>query len=248
MKSFKVYVMVACYNEEENIERLSKEILKITKLYNTHLLIIDNVSNDNTGKIADNLSKRNKKVEVLHREGKPERGKASIDGYKYCLEKKADLIIEMDADFSHNPEYLPKMINLAKKYDVVVGSRFVKGGEDRRGIIRTLITVIGAYYLKFVLGIKLKDPTTGFRAFKREVLEKIGVDRFISGGTWATVQEALYRAALYKFKIKEIPIVFIDRDRGVSKFNLGVLIQSTLMVLILRLTFSLYEDGKQFYP
>lgn len=238
----KTLVVIPTYNEAKNIETLTHTIFKY--LPQVEILVVDDNSPDSTAKLVKKLAKiYPRKIHLLLRHTRG-RGSAGIDGFKWALKHQAKKVIEMDADFSHHPKYLPKMLKSLDKYDVVVGSRFVPGGKDQRDFLRTFITIIGAIYLRLILGSKLKDPTSGFRAFKSKVLQDINLDNFISNGTWAVVQETLYRAYLCKCKIIEIPIVFIDRERGVSKFNLWILLQSLAIAFILRLTFVIFKSGK----
>lgn len=225
--------MIPTYNEAENIKRLIPVILK--KAPNVSILVVDDNSPDKTADEVKKLAKRYpKRVHLLLRREKKGRGSAGIDGFKWLLKRGADAVIEMDADFSHHPKYLPKMINNLKDADVVVGSRFIKAGKDMRGPFRSLITILGRIYIRLVLGVNLKDPTSGYRAFKKRVLQAVDLDNLIAVKTWAVVQEVLYKAALMNFKIKEVPIIFVDRKRGNSKLNLKVLLQGMLLVLVLR--------------
>lgn len=233
----KTFVMIPTYNEADNLRKLIPAIFKTVPEAN--LLVVDDKSPDGTAKVVKSMQKKYpKKISLIVRKDERGRGSAGIDGFKAALKKGADVVVEMDADFSHHPKYLPSMINALSDADVVVGSRFVKGGKDERGLIRTLITIMGAMYIRFVLGIKLKDPTSGYRMFKKNALLEIDMDNLISVKTWAVVQEMLYKAALADLKVREVPIEFVDRESGDSKFNLKILMQGILLVLVLKLEHS----------
>jgi len=229
--------MIPTYNEVASIGRLIPAILK--NVPKASVLVVDDSSPDGTAKEVSKLSRKYKgRVFLLLRTKEKGRGSAGVAGFKWALEKGAEAVVEMDADFSHDPKYLPAMVKALDSADVVVGSRFVKGGRDERGFIRTMITLMGRIYIRTMLGVKIEDPTSGFRIFRKEVLESLDLDSLITTKTWAVVQEMLYKSALMGFKIKEVSIVFIDRERGNSKFNLKILIQGLLLVLVLKLQYS----------
>jgi dolichol-phosphate mannosyltransferase len=228
----KIMVMVPTYNEAENIGRLAAEVFRHAP--EVEMLIVDDSSPDGTGRIADRLAEENPRVHVLHRKKMRGRGLAGIAGLRYCLNGGAEAIVEMDADFSHDPKYLPQLISGLHQADVVLGSRFVPGGADvGRGWVRHAITVLANCYIRLVLGIRIRDCTSGYRAFRRNVLETIDVDTLISRGP-AIVQEILYSSLLSGFSVLEIPIVFVDRQRGASSFNLRIMLEGFLMVPKLR--------------
>jgi len=228
----KTIVMIATYNERENIEKLVKEILKFPKI---EILVIDDNSPDGTWKIIRRLAKKNRRVKLLLRKKNRGRGLAGIAGYKYCLGHGADYILEMDADFSHNPKYIPDFLKAIKKGDIILGSRLTKGGSDNdRGIIRRTVTKLANLYVKMMLGLKLSDCNSGYRCFRRKVLEEINPDTLISEGP-DIVQEVLFKAHLKGFKIVEIPIKFIDRRLGKSKLNIRALFKGYVMVLRLKI-------------
>jgi len=232
----KTFVMIPTYNEKANIGRLIPVILK--RAPEARILVVDDNSPDGTAGQVLNLKKKYpRKVFLLRRIKGRGRGTAGIAGLKYALGKKADVVVEMDADFSHHPKYLPLMLKEIKKHDIVLGSRFVKNGKDKRGFSRHLITVLGNFYIRSVLKLSIKDCTSGYRAFRRNVLKAINLDGLMSSGP-SIVQEILYKADLLGFDIKEIPIVFVDRRQGRSKFNFKIMLQGILMVLALRLVFT----------
>lgn len=229
----KTIVTIPTYNEKRNIVVLIPEILKVHP--EIEILVIDDNSPDKTYEVVENICKENKKVHLLHRINKKGRGTAGIDGFKKALSLGADLIIEMDADFSHNPKYIPQMIEEAKEYDIVIGSRYIKGGGEKgRSWKRKLITKLANLYIRFVLKLPVLDCTSGFRVFRREVLEKIKLDNLISRGP-SIVQEVLYKAYRSGFKIKEIPIIFEERKEGKSTFNLKIMLDGFFKVLLFRI-------------
>lgn len=224
--------MIPTYNEAANIERLAGEIFRYVP--QVDILVVDDNSPDGTGRIAARLAGENHKVHVLHRRKLRGRGLAGIAGLRYALNWGAEAIVEMDADFSHDPKYLPELVSGLKQDDVVLGSRFVPGGADvGRGFLRHAITVFANWYIRLVLGIKIRDCTSGYRAFRREVLEAIDVDTMISRGP-AIVQEILYSSILSGFRVREVPIVFIDRQRGSSSFNFRIMFEGFMMIPVLR--------------
>ena len=226
----KAIAIVPTYNEKENIQQLIKEILK----YGVDVLVVDDNSPDGTWKIVQELAKKDKRVHLLLRTKNKGRGLAGVAGFKFAVEKKYDYIIEMDADFSHNPKYIPDFLKNIKEFDVVLGSRAVEGGEDvGRPLLRKMITRLANGYIGMILGLKVKDCNSGYRCFKRNVLESIGLDNIIAKGP-SIVQEIIYKVHLKGFKIKEIPIQFVEREQGSSKLGPQQLWRGYMMVLKLR--------------
>ena len=226
--------MIPTYNEKENIKNLIDNIMRL-KISNLHIAVVDDNSPDGTWKIVQEISKKNKNVHLLLRKKDKGRGYAGRDGFIYCLKKGADVVVEMDADMSHNPKYIPKMIEELKNADLVLGSRRVEGAHEvGRSFIRRIITFLANLYIRIILGLKVKDCNSGFRCFKREVLEGIKPEKLESKGP-AIVQEVLFKAHLKGFKIKEIPITFIDRVKGRSKLGIPQLVAGYFMVLKLKI-------------
>jgi len=226
----KTVVTVPTYNEAENIEELiSKLLLQSTDLY---VLVIDDNSPDGTSRIVEKISKTNDRVILLTRTGIRGRGIAGIEGFISAIKLKPDYIIEMDADFSHNPDYIPVMLKYAKDADIVIGSRFVKGGrETGRHFFRTLTSILANAYIRLMLGFSIKDCSSGFRCFKRSLLEKIEFDKFESKGP-SIVSELLFYCIVYhKAKVKEIPIVFENRIKGNSKLDLKILVHNIFFIM-----------------
>ena len=230
----KTFVLIPTYNEKENIRDLIDKILKL-KIKNLHIVVADDNSPDGTWKIVQDISKKNKNVHLLLRKKDKGRGAAGKDGFIYCLKHNADIVVEMDADMSHDPKYIPLLIDELKNADLILGSRRVEGAEEiGRSFIRKIVTYFANLYIKRMLGLKVKDCNSGFRCFKREVLEKINPEKLESKGP-AIVQEVLFKAHLRGFKIKEIPIKFVDRTKGKSKLGFPQLAAGYFMVLKLKI-------------
>lgn len=230
----KTFVMIPAYNERENIGNLIEKILDL-KIKNLHIVVVDDNSPDGTWKIVKDIAKKKKNIHLLLRKSGKGRGSAGRDGFIYCLKNKADIVVEMDADMSHDPKYIPALIAGLKDADLVLGSRRLKGSREiGRGLIRQFITWGANLYITLMLGIKVKDCNSGFRCFKRKVLEKINLDKLESKGP-SIVQEILFKAHLNKFKIKEIPITFVNRTKGRSKLGLKQLAAGYYMVLKLKM-------------
>lgn len=240
----KTYVMIPTYNEKENIGNLILEILNL-KIPDLHIVIVDDNSPDGTSAIVKELSGKYPEVELFLRTTGRGRGSAGIAGFKYALEHGADYIVEMDADFSHHPRYIPHLLNAVQDADMVIGSRCISGGKDvNRGAVRRIITLLAGIYVKVLLRLKIRDVSSGYRCFKRKVLEAIDLDSMVSTGP-SIVSEVFYRAHLKGFSITEIPIEFMDRIHGQTKLNSMILIKTLLMVLKLK---QLHKRGLLFRP
>lgn len=228
----KAIVILPTYNERETIKPIIEKIFLVKR--DIEIIVVDDNSPDGTGLILDSLAKIYPGLEVIHRSGKRGRGSAGILGFKRALEREGDYIIEMDADLSHDPRYIPSFIEEMENADIVIGSRYIKGaGIAERSISRNIISLLANLYIKFTVGIsKVKDCTSGFRCFKKEVLESIHLDSLESKGP-SIVTEILYRCKNYN--IKEIPIVFKKRAGGKSKFNFQAIRDSISLGLKLRL-------------
>ena len=230
----KTFVMIPTYNERENIKKLIDGILKL-KIKNLHIVVADDNSPDGTWKIVQQISRKNKNVHILLRKKDKGRGAAGRDGFIYCLKHGADAIVEMDADMSHDPEYIPSMLKELKNADLVLGSRRVKGSKEiGRSWFRILVTYFANLYIRLMLGLKVKDCNSGFRCFKRKVLEGINAKNLESKGP-SIVQEVLFKAHLKGFKIKEMPITFVNRTKGRSKLGIPQLAAGYFMVLRLKI-------------
>jgi dolichol-phosphate mannosyltransferase len=229
-----VWVVLPTYNEAGNIERLVGAVRE--RLPDTgHVLIVDDSSPDGTGRIADGLAAEHEDVEVLHREVKEGLGPAYIAGFRRALDAGAELVIEMDADFSHDPAHLPLLLRAAKKADLVIGSRYVAGGGVTDwGRVRRLISRGGSAYARTALGVEVRDLTGGFKCIHREVLEAINLDTIYSRG-YAFQVEVTYRAIRAGFTVREVPIVFRDRTEGKSKMSKAIVAEAMWRVPAMRL-------------
>lgn len=228
----KIVVTLPTYNEIENITAIIEEILAQDK--SIHVLVIDDLSPDGTGQCVDQLARSNNRISVLHRAGTRGRGLAGIAGFQHVLSSDADLIIEMDADFSHDPAVIPQMIEAAEKYDVVIGSRFCRGGREQgRSLCRRLISMLANFYIRVMLGFPVKDCSSGFRCFRASLLQKIAFSEFRSTGP-SIVSELLFHAlTIHKAAVIEIPIIFRDRKEGKSKLNYKILLYNLFFIFTL---------------
>lgn len=229
----KKIVILPTYNEKGNIIKIVPKILA-SKL-GLDILIVDDNSPDGTGKIADQFVKKYKnKVFVLHRKDKEGLGKAYIAGFNWALKKNYGIIIQMDADFSHNPKYLATMLQEIKKYDLVIGSRYVKGGGTKGWTIdRKILSRGGSLYSKIILGITLDDLTGGFKCWRAGSLRRVDLDSITSNG-YSFQIEMNFRAATSGLKIKEIPIIFVDREKGKSKMSGNIVREAMTKVWVMR--------------
>lgn len=212
-------VIIPTYNEAENVESLISQILYFQPQFD--ILIVDDNSPDGTGKLADDLSKKSNKIKVLHRPEKDGLGRAYIAGFKYALtcSPPYQRIIQMDADFSHNPKYLGALFEATKDRDISIGSRYISGGGVVNWSLKRKIFSYGAnLYAYFWLGLWVRDCTSGFRCFRREVLENIHVSALKSNGYLFQV-EMLKHSLSLGYRVVEIPIVFVERERGRSKLG-----------------------------
>lgn len=227
------FVMIPTYNERENIAEVVGGVLAL-RIPRLDIVVVDDSSPDGTAAVVREIMKRRGNVHLLLRAKDRGRGYAGRDGFLYCLKEGADIIIEMDGDFSHHPKYIPLMLKEIQGCDLVLGSRMVKGGHDiGRSVVRRAITRTANFYITLMLGIKVRDCNSGFRCFRRELLENIHPETLQSKGP-SIVQEVLFRAHLAHARIKEIPIDFVDRVKGTSKLGLKQLIAGYLMVMKLK--------------
>src|SRR5579883_3587265 len=225
----KTLLIIPTYNEVENLPPLLKEIFEYAP--ETDILIVDDNSPDGTGELADKISAENARVHVMHRAGKLGLGTAYIAGFKYAVAHGYDAAFEMDADFSHDPCYLPDFLRAIKGADLVIGSRYVAGGGTPNwSLMRRIISGGGNIFARFMLGIPVHDCTAGYRCYRREVLESIGLDTVQSQG-YAFQVEMAYRVMKQGFKIVEIPIIFMDRRVGKSKMSRKIVIEAFTYVL-----------------
>jgi dolichol-phosphate mannosyltransferase len=220
-----VSVIVPTYNEKENIESLVIELLTLPM--RVHVIVIDDDSPDDTGEVADRLAVENAgRVSVIHRPGKLGLGTAYIAGFKEALSEKADLVCSMDADFSHNPRYLPDIVNkINQGYDLVIGSRYVHGGGSTQTRDRKMVSWGANTITRVLLGLHAHDTTAGFRCYRRQALESLDLDSIKSSG-YSFLFEMLFRVERRGCKVGEVPIIFEDRRLGASKISRNEIIKA----------------------
>jgi len=225
-------VCLPTYNERDNVVPITEAILAATP--EVDVLVIDDNSPDGTGELADGLAEREPRVHVLHRAGKEGLGKAYLAGFAWALGRGYELVLEMDADFSHDPRYLPGMLQAAGEADLVLGSRYVPGGGTVNwGMLRKIISRGGSLYARTILGIPVRDLTGGFKCFRRRVLESIDLPTVECSG-YAFQIELTYRTIRRGFKVKEVPIVFEDRRVGQSKMSKRIVLEALRKVWSIR--------------
>lgn len=224
-------VCLPTYNERENLLSIVEELLRVAPV---DILVIDDNSPDGTGQVADLIAEREPRVHVLHRAGKEGLGKAYLAGFKWALERPYKYIFEMDADFSHQPRYIPEFLRTIERYDLVLGSRYVEGGgTENWSRLRKAISKGGSLYARTILGVPVRDLTGGFKCFRREVLEAIDLNTVQSTG-YAFQIELTYRAYKQGFRIKEIPILFYERTAGKSKMDKKIFLEAVRKVWTLK--------------
>jgi dolichol-phosphate mannosyltransferase len=228
----KTIVMILTYNEVSNIERVICNVLK--SVPNAEVLVVDDMSPDGTYKIVEKLASQNSKVHLLLRKEKRGRGYAGKDGFIKALEMNADFIVEMDGDGSHDPKYISEFLKVIKDCDVVIGSRYIDYGKDEeRTLLRKLISKFSRLYISTILGVYIKDSSSGYRMFKKDALKKFvyklrASDPFI-------VTEIIYQLKKNNLKVKESPIIFLKRFSGESKLRPITLIKYLFKVLKLKM-------------
>jgi len=228
----KTLIVVPTYNECENIPLLIEALLNLNQ--GLHILVVDDNSPDGTGKLVSEISKKNPEVHLLSRPGKQGLGKAYVAGLSWGLQNGYDFMFEMDADFSHRPEDLLKLLSRRSEGDFVVGSRYVPGGQTKNwGILRKIISRGGSLYSQIILGYPLQDWTGGFNGWSRAVLERIKLDTVKSNG-YSFQIELKYRALKNGFKGVEVPILFEDRRVGQSKMSFKIVIEAFYRVWKIR--------------
>lgn len=222
-----VLVIVPTYNERENLPLLLDAILAH---HDYRVMVVDDQSPDGTGALADEYARQHPdRIEVMHRTGQRGLGRSYIDGIKRALTGNADVICQMDADFSHDPKYLPDMIAATRQYDLVVGSRYLRGvSVVNWPLRRVMLSAFANWYVRTITRLTIRDCTAGFRAWRRQALASIPIDRMLSEG-YAFVVEMTFEAARRGYRIGEVPIIFVERREGVSKMSTRVLAESMLM-------------------
>lgn len=228
-------VIIPTYNERDNVGPITSAVLAAEP--RVDILVVDDNSPDGTGQLADELAAKEPRIKVLHREKKQGLGRAYLHAFRWALEHGYQYVIEMDADFSHDPKYLPGLIDAAMGgADLVLGSRYVDGGGTVNwGVGRKILSRGGSLYARSILGVKIRDLTGGFKCFNRRVLESIDLDQVVSSGYGFQI-ELTYRALKKGFTVKEIPIVFEDRRVGQSKMSRKIFVEAMTMVWKLKLT------------
>ncbi len=233
MAEKKSLVIIPTFNEMENIPKLIPEVL--SKDEDIEILVVDDSSPDGTAACVENLMQSNDKIHLIKRDYKMGLGTAYITGFKYALEHSFNYIFEMDADFSHDPKEILNFLNEIKNYDLVLGSRYVSGVNVVNWPMRRLILSYSAnIYTKIITGPHIKDATGGYKCFRREVLEAIDLDEIKSNG-YAFQIEMTFKAWKKGFKIKEIPITFVDRVKGTSKMSKKIVREAVVRVWKLRI-------------
>ena len=227
----KVTVVIPTYNEAENVAPMVKALWGLG-MPHLDVLIVDDESPDGTGDVAERLAAENpERLFVLRRKGPRGLGRAYVDGFRWALEHGADVIVQMDCDFSHDPNDVPRLVEHVPEYDVVVGSRYTPGGqtEERWGLQRKLLSWWANFYARAILGCRVRDITAGFKAWRREALEGIDLGSILSQGYIFQVEMA-YVSERLGYRILEVPIYFRDRRVGRSKMTLSVQIEAALRV------------------
>jgi dolichol-phosphate mannosyltransferase len=229
----RIVAVLPTYNEAENIVPLIDALLKTSR--SMEVLVVDDNSPDGTWKIVGSMADNNPRIHLLHRTRERGRGSAGIAGFRRALELGADLVVEMDADWSHHPRFIRPLLRATRRADMVIGSRLVAGGgETGRSRMRTLITKLANAYIRLMLGLRVRDCTSGYRVYRRWILERIEWDRVKSTGP-AIVQEVLVAARAMGARVVEVPILFEERRAGQSTFNTKIMLAGLAAQLRLRL-------------
>ena len=236
----KAIAMVPTYNEALNIEPLLRGIL--SQGPDVGAVVVDDNSPDGTAAIVERLAKEDPRVRLILRREERGRGTAGIVGFRYAVQQGIPFIIEMDADFSHQPVYLSSFLQQMGDCDLLIASRLVAGGGERgRHFLRKWITRLANSYIRLVLGLPVRDCTSGYRIFRREVLEAIELDQIMSTGP-AVVEEVLYKAYKRGFRIKEVPYILEERKAGESTFNRKIMLDALKMMLTIRWRYRNYPN------
>ncbi len=229
-----IWIIVPTYNERENVGPITDAILETVP--EAHILIVDDGSPDGTGELADEMAARNPAIAVLHRPAKQGLGRAYVAAFKELIGRGADIVVQIDADFSHPVRYLPSLLEPLRtgQADLVLGSRYVKGGHiPRWNILRRLVSRGGSVFAGVVLLLPIRDLTGGFKAWRAGVLEEIDLDRLHAGG-YAFQIETTFKARLAGASIVEVPFTFEERRAGQSKMSMNIFMEAFLLVLALR--------------
>ncbi len=229
----RVLIITPTYNERENLPELAEGVFAV--LPEANLLVVDDASPDGTGDVADQMASGDPRVHVMHRAGKQGLGTAYLAGFAWAIERGYDYILQMDADLSHDPRYLPDFLRaLDEGADLAIGSRNIPGGGvEGWGPVRHFISKGGSLYSRVILGLGVRDLTSGYKAFRRTLLQSIDLADVSSRG-YSFQIEVTYRAILRRFRVVEVPIVFVDRRAGQSKMSGSIFAEAVLMVWRLR--------------
>jgi dolichol-phosphate mannosyltransferase len=233
----RVVVCLPTYNERDNLGPMVRALDDVIRRHelDARVLVIDDSSPDGTGELADRLTGEFRFLSVLHRPEKQGLGPAYLAGFVWALATDADRIVEVDCDFSHDPEDLPRLLAATENADLALGSRYVEGGGTRNwGLGRRAVSRFGSLYARVLLGVGVRDLTGGFKCFRRSVLEAIGLERISTKG-YAFQIETTYRALRAGFRVVEVPILFSERETGTSKMSPGIVLEAVAKVPALRL-------------
>lgn len=229
----KAIVIVPTYNEADNIANLIDKIFSVDS--NLHILVIDDNSPDGTAEIVKRISEKDPRVHLIKRPGKLGLGTAYIEGFKYALANGYEAIFEMDADFSHNPEDIPRFLDALEDADLVIGSRYLTGVNVINWPLRRLmLSYFANLYTRIITGMPVRDATGGYKCFRAEALKQIDLDKIKTNGYGFQI-EMNFRFWAKGFRVKEIPIVFVDRRNGVSKMNKKIILEAVFLVWKLKL-------------
>ena len=236
----KAMAMIPTYNEALNIEPLLREILGLGP--DIGAVVVDDNSPDGTADIVKRLREEDPRVHLILRMNERGRGTAGVAGFKYAVAQGVDFIIEMDADFSHQPSYIPYFLSQMDDCDLLIGSRLVQGGGEKgRHFLRKMITRSANAYIRFILGVSVRDCTSGYRVFRRQVLESIGLDQLMAVGP-PIVEEVLYKTHKRGSRIKEVPYILEERKAGESTFNRKIMLNALLMMPKIRWRYRNYPQ------
>lgn len=226
-------IIIPTYNERDNIQKLIPLLMELN--LSLSILVVDDNSPDGTGKLVNDMSEQNDRIQVLHRPSKLGLGSAYIAGFKHAIQQDVDCIFEMDADFSHDPNMISEFLEKLETCDVVIGSRYISGiNVVNWPMSRLLLSYFANFYTRIITGMSIQDATGGFKCFKREVLEQIDLDQVRSDG-YAFQIEMNFRCWRKGFQICEIPIIFVDRHSGTSKMSRRIIYEAIWIVWWLRL-------------
>ncbi len=228
----RVLVVVPTYNERDNLPQVVPAVLKHARF---RMLVVDDGSPDGTGELAEELATAWRgRLSVLHRTGVRGLGRSYVDGFRRAIEEPVDLVCQMDADFSHDPEYLPALVDAAREHDLVIGSRYVAGGRVVNWPLhRIALSTAANWYIRATTGLAVRDSTAGFRCWRRDALARLPLQRIESDGYGFQIEMA-WEAARLGFRIAEVPIVFVERRRGQSKMSWAIVFEALRLPLRLR--------------